>query len=541
MYCHARGTKPGRPSSDLANRASSKLSSRIVTAGMVTVVGAMLATGAIAKAQVLEPGELDPQFGSSGFVTTNFGGAHDGVAALAVQQDGKIVAVGTGGPSNRFAIARYHPGGALDSSFGVGGKIIVPNSSGLGRGLHLLADGKILVAMGSKVLRLKADGAPDTSFGDGGEATIPEHIIVNVLTTMDDGRILVGGYGFVDSVWKWGVARFHATGALDTSFDGGMVLTSLGSGVDALNDLVILPDGKIFAAGSSAGPDQQPNLAFIRYRTNGHLDQSFGTGGVLVYPRMSAFGGEGINDLELLPSGKILACGGGAVVNSMLFRFNDDASFDTSFGTDGMVVVEMGTQNNSFSRMLIDQHRRIVTVGTAITSNVRHPTLARFDLEGVLDTNFGDGGKVIASFGTSYEGGASVALTSEGMIIMGGQVGTANVDTDFLVARYFAEPPDPNDLDGDGVMVWDDNCPDTFNPNQADFDGDLSGDVCDDDIDDDGFLNDMDVCDFTPAGAPVQPDGSLSADTDGDCDVDLIDFTNMQLEFTGSVSRRRSP
>jgi hypothetical protein len=40
------------------------------------------------------------------------------------------------------------------------------------------------------------------------------------------------------------------------------------------------------------------------------------------------------------------------------------------------------------------------------------------------------------------------------------------------------------DADGDGILDVDDNCPDAANPLQEDNDGDLSGDVCDDDGDD---------------------------------------------------------
>ena len=92
------------------------------------------------------------------------------------------------------------------------------------------------------------------------------------------------------------------------------------------------------------------------------------------------------------------------------------------------------------------------------------------------------------------------------------------------------------DCDDDGVLNEDDNCPDDRNPNQADFDGDGAGDVCDDDIDNDGVANGLDVCDFTPLGANIQADGGLLADLDGDCDVDLDDFAMMQAEFTGAVS-----
>ena len=66
-----------------------------------------------------------------------------------------------------------------------------------------------------------------------------------------------------------------------------------------------------------------------------------------------------------------------------------------------------------------------------------------------------------------------------------------------------------------------------------DFDGDGTPDRTDPDMDNDTVANEADVCDFTPAGATVQGNGTLRADLDGDCDADLLDFAILELELTG--------
>jgi len=54
------------------------------------------------------------------------------------------------------------------------------------------------------------------------------------------------------------------------------------------------------------------------------------------------------------------------------------------------------------------------------------------------------------------------------------------------------------DNDNDGIEDNLDNCPSVFNPDQADFDNDGIGDVCDNDIDGDGVPNNEDPDDYNP-------------------------------------------
>jgi hypothetical protein len=84
-----------------------------------------------------------------------------------------------------------------------------------------------------------------------------------------------------------------------------------------------------------------------------------------------------------------------------------------------------------------------------------------------------------------------------------------------------------NDADGDGVCESEDNCPATANPNQADYDFDDLGDVCDSDDDNDSILDSDDNCPLTRnvSQSDIDQDGAGDAcdsddDNDGVLDAD---------------------
>jgi hypothetical protein len=95
---------------------------------------------------------------------------------------------------------------------------------------------------------------------------------------------------------------------------------------------------------------------------------------------------------------------------------------------------------------------------------------------------------------------------------LGGSIGT---DFDLL----FSGTTIP-DEDGDGIPDSGDNCLGIPNATQSDTDLDGVGDACD-------------LCPNTPAGATVDAGGRTKGDLDGDCDVDLEDFAEMQGNFSG--------
>ncbi len=238
--------------------------------------------GDFALARYNADGTLDSTFGSGGKLTTDFGG-FDAASALAIQHDGRIVVTGRTG-SGDFALARYNGDGSLDSTFGSGGKVTTDvGGFDAALGVALQSDGKIVAVGGGGsgsdfvVARYSANGSLDSSFGSGGLVTtnLGGFEAATAVALQTDGKIVATGSTFSSGFQQFVLTRYNTDGSIDSSFGtDGKVLTDFGLGSGFGGALVIQPDGKIVAAGR-AGSD----FVVARYNTDGSPDASFGSGG----------------------------------------------------------------------------------------------------------------------------------------------------------------------------------------------------------------------------------------------------------------------
>jgi uncharacterized delta-60 repeat protein len=412
------------------------------------ILGLALA-GSVQLAQAVD-GDLDPSFGNAGKVLTDFNSSNDWLSRIAVQPDGKIVAIGVTHPSHRGALARYNPNGTLDPTFGNGGKVITvaPVRETLS-GLLLLPDGKIM-ASGSidlpsssdssfVLLRFNSDGSADSTFGNGGMVTT--NINFNddqayALALQSDGKVVAAGRRGIQiepSQQRKGnvaLARYNPDGSLDTTFGtGGKVVTDFGQGLESYAlEVVIQPDGKLVIAGESS-------YAFLaaRYNSNGTLDTTFGNGGHTLVN--FSFNWDHGRDVVLQPDGRIILVGI-AEVNSpydsfAVARLNSDGSLDQSFGNGGKVLME---DQGDLEAAVLQSDGKLIALGTTGDDF----TLLRFNPNGSLDSTFGSGGTVSTTFGGAAAEGSDIVLQSDGKIVAGGLASSDFFfqNTDFALARY---------------------------------------------------------------------------------------------------------
>ncbi len=405
-------------------------------------------------------GTLDTSFSGDGKQTTDFGGS-DEASGVALQADGKIVAVGRaeGTGDDDFALARYNTDGSLDTGFSGDGKQTTNfGYSEFANQVALQGDGKIVAAgftggaapRGSgdfALARYNTDGSLDASFsGDGRQTTdfSPDAFDRDEATGValqTDGKIVaVGPIGGGD----FALARYNTDASLDTSFSGDGKQTTDFGGSDEANGVALQTDGKIVAVGAGAG-----DFALARYNTDGTLDPSFSGDG----KQTTNFAGfDQASGVAIQADGKIVAVGGTGDQLSgdgfALVRYNTNGTLDTSFSGDGKQTTDFGDFANA-TGVALQGDGKIVVVGTASTGSDGHFALARYNPNGSLDPTFSGDGKQTTDFGSTAqccEGATGVALQADGKIVAAGTNGHGG----FALARYNPNGSLDTSFSGDG-------------------------------------------------------------------------------------------
>ncbi len=260
-------------------------------------------------------------------MTTAFTGTTDLANDVAVQSDGKIVVAGeayhSDGTDRAFALTRYNIDGSLDTSFDDDGKLMTnfTGSDDRAYGLAIQPDGKI-VAVGYvgkpfaatdesfAIARYNPDGSLDTTFsGDGKQETaIGFESFAKDVEVLPDGKIVVAGHSHDGSIGNnFALARYNTDGSLDTSFSGdGKLTTDYAGSFDRANDVAMQDDGKIVAAGEATLGSGGEAFALARFTPGGTFDGTFSGDG----KQTTDFGSyEAGNALAIQPDGKIVVAG----------------------------------------------------------------------------------------------------------------------------------------------------------------------------------------------------------------------------------------
>jgi uncharacterized delta-60 repeat protein len=401
-------------------------------------------------AQAANAGDFDPSFATGGQLRLQLGRdptvpgswAND----VALQPDGKLVLGGAAGDpdaqdANEFMIARLHPNGTLDTTFGTDGSVQLQLADALAIS-HTVQNGRDLSS-------------------------------VYAVAIQPDGKIIAAGSAVVgetppaDDHQEFALARFNPDGTLDPNFgSNGIVHVQPNQPGAEIHDIDLQPDGKIVAAGLAQDDTTNDNIidlafAAVRLNPDGTLDPSFGNAGKIVTQL-----GTGLlpsrpdsraHSMVIQPDGRIVLAGSATDMlgndEFALARFNPDGTADTSFSDDGRIRIQVsdpGLSPGSYvSSLALQGDGKLIAAGAArdSDSDARDPwqvALARFSADGALDTSFGSQGKALVQMAdpedSPFSGLNDIALQPDGKIVGAGLAGPSPQDDfpayGFLVARF---------------------------------------------------------------------------------------------------------
>ena len=428
-------------------------------------------TGSFVLARFHPNGTVDTSFGpqGGGYSFHEFRRPRNDVGLGMVRQgDGKLVVAGSS--DGKFAFARYLPDGSLDTSFGRAGTLTLDDGpTGGAAGLALQPDGKLL-AVGSSVdpvsgdeeftlIRLRfhpttGEVELDPTFGPNGDGIVTtdfgtladpdSHDSASAIVIRPDNSILAVGSSNAGGDRDFAAASYTDSGNVEWT-----VTTDFG-GEDFANAVAQQDDGDAILAGATISAASEQDFALARLRRNGSLDDStdgspFGGDG-LVTTSFSTASSDAANAVIVQPDGAVVVAGstsvpggGGSVDRFALARYEPDGDLDPSFGGgDGLVAAAVGGPFGGDAAYALARRDdgRLVAAGTSEGGFA----LARFLADGSPDTSFGGDGGVITQFSGAAEARA-ILIPPDGKLVAAGFNRVSDFDQDFAVARYQGVTP----------------------------------------------------------------------------------------------------
>jgi uncharacterized delta-60 repeat protein len=341
----------------------------------------------------------DDGYGPDGFA---FPGIEANVASLQIDGSGKALIAGATSDGNPLdaVLARFNEDGTPDASFGL--------------------NGLVKVSIGTSW-----DGLPRATFKS--------------TALQSDGKIVAGGWTYLPTVgnpshWSYVflVARFLSNGVLDSSFAGtGYVVTPLQNGDARIWKMLVQPDGKILAVGSSGweapGNHYGTDAALVRYLPDGSLDTGFGDRGI-VLARLALSGGNHneARAAQVTANGDILVAS--VVFNSGyhwgLARYHSDGTPDLTFGQGGRVEMKPLGGESSLISMKLQGDGKIVITGSSMNVSGGNPSLlvGRFLINGGWDPSFATAGLAVVGLSEQSVFGIDESIAADGRIFVAGFV-----------------------------------------------------------------------------------------------------------------------
>ena len=348
--------------------------------------------------------------------------------------------------------------GDLDTSFSADGVVTTSvESGGLGQSVAVQSDGKVVVAgyalVGGNydvaVVRYTSSGALDSTFGTGGIVTVDfsgGHDLGYGLDLDSSGRIVVAGVVDASSAnSEFGVIRLSSSGALDETFSSdGKVAFGVGPGDDFGQSVIAADNGDVYVAGYSNNASDW-DFGVARLATNGNLDTTFSSDGTAIVSW--GLSNDYAYGMVLASDGDVILAGtsGG---DFAVARLTSSGVLDTAFSGDGRATVDVGAGDDTARAAALATDGDIILAGFS-GGDV---AVVRLTSGGSLDATFAGSGATTFAVGAGNDAAYAVAVTARGRLVLAGSAHNGT-DDDVAVLRLTSAGALDTNFSGDGKLT----------------------------------------------------------------------------------------
>ncbi|WP_343632431.1 T9SS type A sorting domain-containing protein [Fluviicola sp.] len=394
-----------------------------------------------------QPVHLNPIFGNNGIaITPNT----TEINRIATDAGGTIFSAGYSmepGSSGIYhlTVTKHSHNGILLSNFGTNGMVKTTiDYSEFPLDIRLQNDGKILVAgssylgptpsgpgdYNSFVVRYTTTGSLDNTFGNNGifKLSHPNSHIAKMIVP-GNGSVLLAGNSYGTGV----VSKINSSGVLDPNFgNSGSKFLSDANFTFILWDAILLSDNTILCVGYDITDQNNMKVAYCKLDLNGNFVTSFGTNGKVIADLYPFSGSPEVDEFLQkaveLPNGQIVM--GGQAMGAILAKINPDGTFDTGFGTNGVV-----THSYPYVDFAVQPDGKFLIGGTQEVSLYNAGfSITRLNSNGSTDNSFNGTGTFTVDVSPDHDYLQTIELKTNGHIIVGGSSRYSNNEANFMLA-----------------------------------------------------------------------------------------------------------